>query len=170
MALDASSCCNSSNTADMCSSAVCNHRTQYNKQCNHVLLSSTGAVTPSCMLWYLKPVQLDVPTYNMVHPLTWCIMTCLFHRDKLRALRARQRLLSDYFDMGSSYGKPSPLLLQPLAEELAGRADLSVLWCVRNVASMLFMQQQQQQWSLLQWMTGVLADGFISRDSAGQCK
>ncbi|WIA38046.1 hypothetical protein OEZ86_001416 [Tetradesmus obliquus] len=49
-------------------------------------------------------------------------------RDKLRALRARQRLLSDYFDMGSSYGKPSPLLLQPLAEELAGRADLSVLW------------------------------------------
>jgi hypothetical protein len=52
------------------------------------------------------------------------------HRDKLRALRARDRLLSDYYDMGSSYGKPSPLVLEPLAEELAGGANLSVLWCV----------------------------------------
>jgi hypothetical protein len=55
-----------------------------------------------------------------------------FCRDKLRALRARDRLLSDYYDMGSSYGKPSPLVLQQLVEELAGRSDLSVLWWVQR--------------------------------------
>jgi hypothetical protein len=83
----------------------------------------------------------------------------LLFRDKLRALRARDRLLCDYYDMGSSYGKPSPLVLQPLAEELAGRADLSVLWCVQIAAAaaaaclpgvpLQSVELEVQQWQMM---------------------
>lgn len=43
-------------------------------------------------------------------------------------MRERDRKLADYLDMGSSYGKPTPLVLKQLAETLVGDTDLSVLW------------------------------------------
>lgn len=49
-------------------------------------------------------------------------------RDKLRVLQERERQLSNYYDMGSSYGKPSPLVLLPLAEYLLAKCDNSLLW------------------------------------------
>lgn len=42
----------------------------------------------------------------------------------------RQRKLHEYQAMGSSYGKPSPLVLLPLAELLLSKSDNSLLWWV----------------------------------------
>lgn len=43
-------------------------------------------------------------------------------------LRERERLLANYYDMGSSYGKPTPLVLLPLAEILTAKTDNALLW------------------------------------------
>lgn len=36
--------------------------------------------------------------------------------------------MSAYRDLGSSYGKPSPLVVLPLAELLLSKCDNSLLW------------------------------------------
>lgn len=38
--------------------------------------------------------------------------------------------MSNYYDMGSSYGKPTPLVLLPFAEMLAAKTDNALLWWV----------------------------------------
>ena len=43
-------------------------------------------------------------------------------------LREREKSVREYLDMGSSYGKPTPLVLQPLAELLTGKLDNQLLW------------------------------------------
>lgn len=50
-------------------------------------------------------------------------------RAKLKMLHDRDKLLRNYYDMGSSYGKPTPLVLLPLAERLLARTDNTLLWC-----------------------------------------
>ncbi|KAF8055841.1 MOV10L1 [Scenedesmus sp. PABB004] len=49
-------------------------------------------------------------------------------RDRVREVKARQAAVAAYKEMGSSYGKPSPLVLQPLVECLCGRLDNTLLW------------------------------------------
>lgn len=49
-------------------------------------------------------------------------------------LRDRDRQLSTYYDMGSSYGKPTPLVLLPFAEMLTAKTDNSLLWWVAGQA------------------------------------
>jgi len=46
----------------------------------------------------------------------------------LLLLREREKQLDNYFDMGSSYGKPTPLVLLPLGELLLDKTDNSLLW------------------------------------------
>jgi hypothetical protein len=49
-------------------------------------------------------------------------------------LRDRDKQLSCYYDMGSSYGKPTPLVLLPFAEMLTAKTDNSLLWWVAGQA------------------------------------
>eukprot|EP00879_Flechtneria_rotunda_P029924 GHRR01032391.1.p1 GENE.GHRR01032391.1~~GHRR01032391.1.p1 ORF type:complete len:242 (+),score=77.02 GHRR01032391.1:1582-2307(+) len=50
------------------------------------------------------------------------------YREKQRQLRKRRIELERYLEMGSSYGKPTPLVLLPLAEMLMGKMDNCLLW------------------------------------------
>jgi hypothetical protein len=52
-------------------------------------------------------------------------MSC---RHQLKVLQERDKLVNNYYDMGSSYGKPTPLVLLPLAEMLTTKTDNSLLW------------------------------------------
>eukprot|EP00775_Hariotina_reticulata_P008492 gene8492-8675_t len=51
-----------------------------------------------------------------------------YYRDRYKRLRDRERLLEEYYSMGSSFGKPTPLLVLPLAEQLMGKLDNQLLW------------------------------------------
>lgn len=69
--------------------------------------------------------------------LCWHVLPC--HRQRLRLLRERDRQLSGYYEMGSSYGKPTPLVLLPFAEMLTAKTDNSLLWWVaHNYSSSAF--------------------------------
>jgi hypothetical protein len=52
-------------------------------------------------------------------------------------LRDRDKQLSLYYDMGSSYGKPTPLVLLPFAEMLTAKTDNSLLWWVAGAGGWL---------------------------------
>lgn len=53
---------------------------------------------------------------------------CMSCRRQLKMLQERDKLVNNYYDMGSSYGKPTPLVLLPLAEMLTTKTDNSLLW------------------------------------------
>eukprot|EP00878_Enallax_costatus_P026504 GHUV01028446.1.p1 GENE.GHUV01028446.1~~GHUV01028446.1.p1 ORF type:complete len:313 (+),score=67.76 GHUV01028446.1:575-1513(+) len=50
------------------------------------------------------------------------------YRQQWRKLKDREKLVREYLEMGSSYGKPTPLVMQPLAEALMGKVDNTLLW------------------------------------------
>lgn len=75
-----------------------------------------------------------------------CAVLCLHvlpcHRQRLRLLRERDRQLSGYYEMGSSYGKPTPLVLLPFAEMLTAKTDNSLLWWVdHNLLGLCILHQ-----------------------------
>lgn len=96
----------------------------------HAMLWPTHVVCLAHEERMSPPVPPVLPAPILICVCCCCCWCCLHYRDKLRLLQQRDAALAAYWDMGCSYGKPTPLVLQPLAELLCGRLDNGLLWCV----------------------------------------
>jgi len=80
----------------------------------HQSLSKSGC----CCCVQPNTIQLGHPNCAVCHN----------RRERYKQLRERERQLEEYYSMGSSFGKPTPLLMLPLTEQLMGKLDNQLLW------------------------------------------